>query len=124
MTDVTGFGLLGHLYEVCCGSKLSANIAFDAIPILSSALHLAQAGYATGASERNWASLGGCVKLPPSAEAWQQKLLCDPQTSGGLLIACARECVAPVLEIFKQQGFQYAREIGSLMAGPPEIHVS
>ena len=124
MTDVTGFGLLGHLLELCRGSKLGAGIDFSSIPILSEALPLAQAGYATGASDRNWESVGSEVELPPGMPEWQRKLLCDPQTSGGLLVACARDSAPRVLEIFSRQGFSHAREIGSLMAGPARISVS
>ena len=124
MTDVTGFGLLGHLDEICRGSKLGATIRFDALPILPGALPLAQGGYATGASDRNWASVQARVTLPPTMVEWQRKLLCDPQTSGGLLVACDRDCVAQVLEIFEQQGFNRACEIGSLTAGPSEINVT
>ena len=56
MTDVTGFGLIGHLMEMCRGSKLSAQVRFADIPLLSAARHLAEQGYVTGASDRNWAS--------------------------------------------------------------------
>jgi selenide,water dikinase len=62
--------------------------------------------------------------LPESASEWQKKLLTDPQTSGGLLVACERASVPRVLEIFKQQGFKYACEIGALQSGPPTISVS
>ena len=123
MTDVTGFGLLGHLLEICRGSKLRAEIAFDAVPVLSAALHLARDGYATGASDRNWASIAGHVKLPEGMPEWQKKLLCDPQTSGGLLVACGRDSAPAVLEIFRQQGFKHACEIGRLVAGPASITV-
>ncbi len=124
MTDVTGFGLLGHLLEVCRGSKLSAAINFDALPILSAALHLVKNGYATGTSDRNWDGVASHVTLPPETPEWKKKLLCDPQTSGGLLVACDTESVPRVLEIFKQQGFKYACEIGSLAAGPAGILVN
>jgi len=124
MTDVTGFGLLGHLLGICRGSQLRAAIAFDAVPVLSAALHLAQEGYATGASDRNWDGVASHVTLPPDMLEWKKKLLCDPQTSGGLLVACNRESAPRVLEIFKQQGFKHAREIGSLTAGPVSILVS
>jgi selenide,water dikinase len=117
MTDVTGFGLLGHLLEICRGSKLHANVIFESLPILSAALHLAKNGYATGASDRNWESVGEHVKLPPAMPAWQKNVLTDPQTSGGLLVACDRATAPRVLEIFKQQGFKYACEIGALKAG-------
>ena len=124
MTDVTGFGLLGHLHELCRGSNLHADISFDALPILSAARHLAQDGYATGASERNWMSVEPYTALPASMPDWQKKLLTDPQTSGGLLVACAADSAASVLEIFRQQGFSYARDIGRLSAGPSTITVT
>ena len=124
MTDVTGFGLLGHLLEICRGSKLRAEIAFDAVPVLSAALHLVKLGFATGASDRNWSSVANQVALPPGMPEWQKKLLCDPQTSGGLLVACGRDSAPAVLEIFKQQGFNRACEIGSLAAGTIGITVS
>ena len=123
MTDVTGFGLLGHLHEICRGSGLSAGIKLEQVPVLSAARHLAQAGFATGASDRNWTSVGPHVHLPANMPGWQQKLLCDPQTSGGLLVACDRDSVPRVLEIFRQQNFKYACEIGSLAAGPAVINV-
>jgi selenide,water dikinase len=123
MTDVTGFGLLGHLHEICRGSNVSADIRFEARPILSSALHLLRDGYATGASDRNWASFGNHVSLPADMADWKCKLLCDPQTSGGLLVACDPASAARVLEIFKEQGFDDARQIGTLAAGPVRINV-
>ena len=124
MTDVTGFGLLGHLHEICRGSKLHAGIRFDAMPILSSARHLAQAGYATGASERNWSGVSPHTTIPPDMPEWHKKLLTDPQTSGGLLVACDRASAPQVLEIFKSQGFKYACEIGALEAGAATISVT
>jgi selenide,water dikinase len=124
MTDVTGFGLLGHLHEICRGSKLRANIRYADVPVLSAALHLAQAGYVTGASERNWASVGPHTTLPEGCAEWQRKLLCDPQTSGGLLVACDRATAPQVIDIFKAAGFAAACEIGSLSAGEPNIHVA
>ena len=101
-----------------------ADIRFDALPILSAAKHLAQDGYATGASDRNWTSVAPHMTLPPDAPEWHKKMLTDPQTSGGLLVACDRASAPRVLEIFKQQGFKYACEIGALKAGPATIRVS
>ncbi len=124
LTDVTGFGLLGHLHEICRGSKLRADIRYAGIPVLSAAVHLAQAGYVTGASERNWASVGPYTKLPADFAEWQRKLLCDPQTSGGLLVACDRATAPKVLDIFKAEGFATACEIGTLSAGEPNILIT
>lgn len=123
LTDVTGFGLLGHLLEICHGSKLSAEVEFDRLPLLPVALNLSKQGYAPGAAARNWASYGHEVTLPATMPGWQRNMLCDPQTSGGLLVACAQEDVESVLEIFNQQGFGYASVIGSLLAGKPGIYV-
>ena len=124
MTDVTGFGLLGHLHEMARGSKLRVDISYADVPVLSAAVHLAQAGYITGASERNWTSVGPHTQLPADFAEWQRKLLCDPQTSGGLLVACDRATAPQVMEIFHAGGFAGAREIGSLSAGEPRIHVA
>jgi selenide, water dikinase len=124
MTDITGFGLLGHLMEVCRGSRLGARVRFADIPVLPAALPLAQAGYATGASDRNWASCESEVRLPSGSPAWHRKLLTDPQTSGGLLVACAPDAADEVLGLFSREHFTQARVIGSLEeAAGPSIEV-
>jgi len=123
MTDITGFGLIGHLMEVCKGSKLKATIRFADVPVLSAARHLAEQGYVTGASDRNWASCESSVTLPGDAPAWHRKMLTDPQTSGGLLIACAPDAAKAVLEIFAKEGFGQAAVIGRLEAGAAGIAV-
>ncbi len=124
LTDVTGFGLLGHLLEICRGSRLKAEISFEQIPILSAARHLAAQGFATGASERNWTSYQHEVRLPAGAPEWQKKLLTDPQTSGGLLVACDAAIAPAVLGLFRSQGFKYAAQIGRLTAGEPRVVVT
>jgi selenide,water dikinase len=123
LTDVTGFGVLGHLLEICRGSKLGAEIEFDRLPVLPSAGELVRQGYAPGAAGRNWASYGHEVALPPDMPEWKKNLLCDPQTSGGLLVACAPELAAEVLEIFRRQGFEYAAAIGAMKEGEAKITV-
>ena len=123
MTDITGFGLIGHVMEVCRGSRLSARIRFEDVPILSAARHLAEEGYVTGASDRNWASCEASVTLPADAPAWHRRMLTDPQTSGGLLVACARDSAQDVLAVFAAHGFADARVIGELAAGDPAITV-
>jgi selenide,water dikinase len=121
LTDVTGFGLAGHLLEICRGSKLGAVLDFDAIPFLPEALEWAKQGVATGASERNWKGYGEDVLLPRGMEEWKKKLLTDPQTSGGLLVACAAEAEEQVLNEFRKQGFAEARAIGRLVDGPARV---
>jgi selenide,water dikinase len=124
LTDVTGFGLLGHLLEICRGSKLQARLEFDRVPILSAARHLVEAGYATGASDRNWASCQEAVQLPGEWPLWRRKILTDPQTSGGLLVACDAATVPAVLEVFKKEGFPHAAALGTLGAGAPGVVVT
>jgi len=121
LTDVTGFGLAGHLLEICRGSRLAAEVEFDALPFLPEALEWAKQGVATGASERNWKGYGHEVQF--SGEDWKRKLLTDPQTSGGLLVACAAEVQNEVLSEFRQHGFGDARGIGRLVAGAPKLTV-
>ena len=123
ITDVTGYGLLGHLLEMCRGSRLGADIYFDALPILPAALELAKQGFGPGAIERNWASYAKQVELPQAMPEWHKKLLCDPQTSGGLLVTCDEDAVLKVLETFRRQGFNYAVRIGNMAAGDAQVRV-
>jgi len=123
MTDVTGFGLAGHLLEICRGSQVSAKINFNDLPILQVARDFAEDGILTGASNRNWSSYDEEVRLRDDFPAWQRHLLTDPQTSGGLLVACAPDCVKDVLAEFHQRGFADARVIGQLHEGNAELHV-
>jgi selenide, water dikinase len=122
MTDVTGFGLAGHLLEVCKGSRVRATVRWNDVPLLGEAARLAQAGHVTGASKRNWASYGHMVELPGlgDAERW---LATDPQTSGGLLVACAPEAAGDVLQLFRAEGFDRAALIGEIVDGAPGIDV-
>jgi selenide, water dikinase len=124
ITDVTGFGLAGHLLEICRGSKLSAKLKFTDLPILSDAEIFAKDGIATGASQRNWDSYAADVHIDNSYPLWQRNVFTDPQTSGGLLVACAPESINEVLAIFADQGFPHARVIGELMQGPAELHIA
>ncbi|MCK6429398.1 MAG: selenide, water dikinase SelD [Burkholderiaceae bacterium] len=123
LTDVTGFGLLGHLLEICRGSKLGAELAMSRVPLLPGVEALVERGYATGASGRNWAGYGKDVVLDGVSET-QRKLLTDPQTSGGLLVACAQDAVADVLRTFREDGFERAAVIGQLSAGEPKVRVA
>lgn len=123
LTDVTGFGLLGHLLEICRGSGVAAQIDYSALPKMPLALELAAEGMVTGASARNWAGYGSHVALPSGMTESQRALLTDPQTSGGLLVACAPEETARVIAIFKEGGFDAACVIGEIQGGSPGISV-
>jgi selenide,water dikinase len=123
LTDVTGFGLLGHLLEMCRGSGLGAEVTFDQVPILSEALPLAQQGIGPGAIDRNLASYGHEVDFAPQLETWQQRLLADAQTSGGLLAAVAPDAVDQVLSAFSKAGFAQAAVIGTMKSGAARVSV-
>ena len=123
MTDVTGFGLLGHLLEMCRGARLAAHISMTRVPLLNNVTSLAAAGVVTGASARNWSSYGDEVQLAPTLSAADKALLCDPQTSGGLLIACAADQVPAAMSIFERQGFAHVATIGAMRDGKPLVRV-
>jgi selenide,water dikinase len=124
LTDVTGFGLLGHLLELCRGAGLGATLVKEAIPLLPGVERMAAAGLVTGASGRNWASYGRDVDLSAAVTPVQKALLTDPQTSGGLLVACAPDAVDEVLTIFRKEGFGHAAVIGETAAGPARVAVA
>jgi selenide,water dikinase len=123
LTDVTGFGLLGHLLEMCRGSRLGARVRMSQVPLLREVPSLAERGFVTGASGRNWDSYGSEVILSDGISRVQQALLCDPQTSGGLLVACAQSSVSEVIAKFRTAGFPHAQIIGEMTAGDPLVTV-
>src|SRR6202011_3261560 len=112
MTDVTGFGLLGHLIGVCRASGVAAAIHDRAIPVLPGAMALAERGAVTGASARNWASYASEVRFADGIGETRRALLCDPQTAGGLLVSCSETEVPAVLAEFSRHGGREATVIG------------
>jgi selenide,water dikinase len=124
LTDVTGFGLLGHLLELARGAGLEAQLDMANIPLLPGVEQLARDGYFTGASGRNWDAYGKDVQLAASIAPAQQALLTDPQTSGGLLVACDPASVDEVLALFAREGFEGAAVIGRMAEGTPRVTVS
>ena len=124
VTDVTGFGLLGHALELCRGSGLAAALRMRDVPLLEGVAGMARDGLRTGAAVRNWASYGDAVELAPDLAEWQRDLLCDPQTSGGLLIAVSPEQTNAVLELVRRHGFAMASVVGEVSAGAPCINVT
>jgi selenide,water dikinase len=124
ITDVTGFGILGHGLEIARGAGLRLRLSLGALPWLSRAQELAQAGYFTGASVRNWAAYGAEVALPDGTPDWQRHLLTDPQTSGGLLVAVSPEAADAVLALIRDAGLPLAAIIGRAEEGPAGIVVT
>ncbi len=103
LTDVTGFGLLGHLTEMCEGSGLSAEIVYDKVPVIPEALPYIAMGCVPGGTHRNWDSYGHHVALRDEND---KLLLCDPQTSGGLLVAVEEDSLDQVISLLEMQGIQ------------------
>ena len=123
ITDVTGFGLAGHALEMARGAGVTVHIDWARVPLLPGVEPLAAQGFVTGASGRNWAGYGAGVVLAPGLPATAQSLVTDPQTSGGLLVACTSDTVQQVLDTFAQEGFAHAAVVGRVEAGPAQLHV-
>lgn len=123
LTDVTGFGLLGHLLELARGAKLEAHLEMAKIPLLPGVEQLAHDGYFTGASGRNWDAYGKDVQLGAGVSQAQHMLLTDPQTSGGLLVSCDAGSVEEVLALFRREGFGEAAVIGRMAEGAARVRV-
>lgn len=116
LTDVTGFGLAGHALEMARGANACIHLDMARIPLLDGVRELATRGMVTGASGRNWAAYGHEAVLGGQRDAIDQALLTDPQTSGGLLVACAPDAVTDVLSVFHRHGFDAAADIGHIDA--------
>ena len=123
LTDVTGFGLAGHVLELARGAGLTAVVEWSRVPLIEGAEALAAEGFVTGASDRNWQGYGAEVMLADGLPATARDLLTDPQTSGGLLVSSASEAVDEVLAIFRAEGFAEAAVIGRAEAGAPRLRV-
>ncbi|KNZ32396.1 MAG: segregation protein A [Methylibium sp. NZG] len=123
LTDITGFGLAGHSLELARGAKCTVQIDWAKVPMLNGVREMAAQGMVTGASGRNWDGYGRDVSVPDSFAAADRALLTDPQTSGGLLVACAPDAVDEVLAIFRRDGFAQAAVIGSVIEGPGRLVV-
>ena len=116
LTDITGFGLAGHLLEMARGAKCTVQLDWDKVPLLPGAKELAELGCITGASARNWQGYGTEISMPADFSSVFQSLITDPQTSGGLLVSCSPDAVPQVLDIFQQHGFEHATAIGQVCA--------
>jgi len=124
LTDITGFGLAGHTLELARGAKVTCVIDWDKVPMIEGVQALATEGFITGASGRNWGGYGHDVDLPSGFSDVNKALLTDPQTSGGLLVSCAPEVVAEVLDLFKREGFGNAAVIGRVEAGAGRLVIA
>ncbi|RIK96055.1 MAG: selenide, water dikinase SelD [Burkholderiales bacterium] len=123
MTDVTGFGLLGHALEMCRGARVRMRLSSASMPLLPGTGQRLAEGFVTGASARNWAAYGHEVQFSAGAPESLRALLTDPQTSGGLLVACDPSALDEVLGILHRDGFASACEIGEVLSGEPGVEV-
>jgi len=124
MTDVTGFGLAGHALEMARGSGVTLRLYPSSVPLLSQAEAFARNGIVTGASSRNWQSYGASVEMPDALPDWQRNILTDPQTSGGLLLACDPATAGAILERIWVAGYSGARRIGDVLPGDAKVEVA
>jgi selenide,water dikinase len=116
LTDITGFGLAGHVLEMARGAGCRIDLDWASVPLLAGARSLAAQGFVTGASARNWAACAAEVELPANFAAEDLALLSDPQTSGGLLVSCAPAALDAVLDVFSRHGFDQAAVVGRIGA--------
>jgi len=124
LTDVTGFGLLGHLRNMTDASKVGARIVLDAVPLLPAAWDYVRQGIAPGGTHANWRFLADWVNYSTDITQEEQLILCDAQTSGGLLVALPAEAAEALLPMLKSRGLGQAAEIGRIEAqGPGRITV-
>lgn len=123
ITDITGFGILGHALEMAQGSDVGIWLRAGDIALFSQCAELAQQGYVTGASHRNWASYGMSITLPGDLPEWWRHILTDPQTSGGLLVSCSRDRAAALLGQVVAAGYPSARIIGAVEKGAPNLRI-
>ena len=119
ITDITGFGLVGHALELARGAQCGIELEWRSVPLLPGVRQLAERGFVTGASGRNWAGYGAEVSVAADLGAVDRALLTDPQTSGGLLVSCDPGCVEDVMMVFNRHGFTQATVVGQVLAPAP-----
>jgi selenide, water dikinase len=119
LTDITGFGLLGHLRNVVVASKVSAQVYLDRVPVIPAAWEYVRAGIAPGGTHANLRYLAESVSYAPDLTKEEQLMLCDAQTSGGLLAAVAPDRVKALIEALRAGGVPEAAVIGRIQAGNP-----
>ena len=124
LTDVTGFGLLGHALEMARASRTTLAIDPASVPLLPRTREWAQAGRVTGASSRNWASVAEGVDASSELAGWLRDIITDPQTSGGLLIAVDRSSAGDCLDLVRAEGFEQAAIIGHAVEGAGRVAFS
>ncbi len=120
-TDITGFGLAGHAFEMAAGSDVRLKISMDAIPIMHEALAMYKKGMNTGMNASNRRLVAENLRFEKKLPAWHQEIVYDPQTSGGLLVSVPASDSENMLEALTTAGVEQARIIGHVTAREDEI---
>lgn len=122
-TDITGFGLLGHMYEMACAGKIGFHLDYSRIPFLKRVKELAEEGMVPGGAYRNRDYLKTCIEIKDSVSELEALLLYDPQTSGGLLLSVSTEEAENLLRALREKGIR-ANIIGEAVNNPGKVIVS
>ncbi len=117
-TDVTGFGLLGHLHEMTAGAKVGARVFLSKVPVISEAWGLVQSGIYPGGTQRNRESLRGAILWSPEIPEEAQLILCNAQTSGGLLIAVLKDMMVALIQRLQAHETPASALIGEVIEDP------
>ncbi len=119
-TDVTGFGLIGHLAEMVCGSGLSALVFSDHVPVITEALEFAAMGLIPAGAYKNREFRESMIDFSETVERSRQDVLVDPQTSGGMLISIGSVQADNLVEALQDAGMDDTAQIGEVMKDPEE----
>ena len=113
-TDITGFGLAGHCYEMVKGSQVTMEFSMDRIPIMQEALEMYKKGVTTGVNNYNRELVAGAIRFEKDLPPWHQEIVYDPQTSGGLLVAVAENQGEALVKALQAQGVRWASMVGKV----------
>jgi len=113
-TDITGFGLAGHCYEMVKGSQVTMEFSMDRIPIMAEALEMYKQGVTTGVNNYNRELVAGAIRFEKDLPPWHKEIVYDPQTSGGLLVAVPESQAESLLKALQAAGVQWASMVGKV----------
>jgi selenide,water dikinase len=114
-TDVTGFGLAGHAFEMAHGARATFHISVDALPLLEGTLEMYRRGVSTGANKQNWAYVARHHRFARDLPAWHREIVADPQTAGGLLAALPESEAERAVQALRAGGVPHAAVIGQVV---------
>jgi selenide,water dikinase len=122
-TDITGFGLTGHCYEMVKGSQVTMEFSMDRIPIMKEALEMYKKGVTTGVNNYNRALVAGAIRFEKDLPPWHKEIVYDPQTSGGLLVSVPESQGEELVKALKAQGVQWSSMVGKVKRLKDSTHL-